>query len=108
MLPRSDFATGCGNITTGTPFSVSWGLAESAGRICRQSDKMKAILEFSLPEEEGEHQLALDGGKWQSACFDFDQWLRGIIKHTDRETISVQEVRDKLWDELKDRGLSYQ
>ncbi len=36
---------------------------------------MKAILEFNLPEEEAEHRLALDGGKWMSAYYDYSAQL---------------------------------
>ena len=68
---------------------------------------MKAILEFNLPEEESEHRLALDGGKWMSACHEFAQWLRSIEKHTDRETLKVEEVRSRFYEELNSAGLSF-
>ena len=42
---------------------------------------MKAILEFQLPEERVEHQLALDGGKWMSVMSNLDEKLRSWNKH---------------------------
>lgn len=67
---------------------------------------MKAILEFTLPEEDAEHRLALDGGKWMSVCHELDRWLRSIQKHTDRETLTVEEVRARLHEEIASSGLS--
>jgi hypothetical protein len=68
---------------------------------------MKAILEFNLPEEQLEHRLALDGGKWMSACREIDQWLRSLEKHSDRDTVSVAEVRKRIYAELNDSGLNF-
>lgn len=68
---------------------------------------MKAILEFNLPEEEAEHRLALDGGKWMSVCHDLDQWLRSIQKYGDNKTLTVEEVRSRLREELSSAGLSF-
>ena len=34
---------------------------------------MKAILEFNLPEESEEHQIALDGWKWREVLQLLDQ-----------------------------------
>ena len=68
---------------------------------------MKAILEFDLPEEEAEHRLALDGGKWMSACHELDQWLRSVQKHGDRKTLEVDEVRKRLYEELESAGLRF-
>lgn len=67
---------------------------------------MKAILEFNLPEEEAEHKLALDGGKWMSVCHELDRWLRSIQKHSERETLKVGEVRARLYEEIASSGLS--
>ena len=68
---------------------------------------MKAILEFNLPEEEAEHRLALDGGKWMSVCNELDQWLRSIQKHSDLKTLKVDEVRKRLHEEMDSVGLSF-
>lgn len=54
---------------------------------------MKITLEF---DDVSEAQEAIDGGKWLSVCLDFDQWLRGQIKHGTFEIESDQEVFDKV------------
>ncbi|HAZ07953.1 MAG TPA: hypothetical protein DCZ01_05380 [Elusimicrobia bacterium] len=61
---------------------------------------MKAILEFDLPEESSEHKLALEGGSWMSVCHDLDQWLRSIQKHGDRKSLSVDEMRARIHEEI--------
>lgn len=67
---------------------------------------MKAILEFTLPEEESEHKSALDGGAWISVVFDFDQWLRVSGKYGDKEVLRIEEVRSKLHEIISEAGLS--
>lgn len=59
---------------------------------------MKAILEFDLPEESVDHQLALHGIDLKIAIDEFDNYLRGLIKHEEKYTIETQAVRDKLWE----------
>lgn len=42
---------------------------------------MKAKLEFSLPEEEGEFRDAINGYNWKNVVRDFYIELRGKLKH---------------------------
>jgi hypothetical protein len=42
---------------------------------------MKAILEFDLPEENTDFQAAINGHKYKSAHWDFDQLLRSEMKY---------------------------
>lgn len=44
---------------------------------------MKAILEFDLPEDNWEFQSAINGSKYKSAIWDYDQWLRSEMKYGD-------------------------
>lgn len=57
---------------------------------------MKAILEFTLPEENEEHKLALDAGKRYSALWEIAQYVRTLRKYDERETLPKEEVIDKL------------
>ena len=68
---------------------------------------MKAILEFNLPEENTEHRLALDAGKWMVVCHNLAQWLRSAAKYENRETIKVEEARARLYEEMAEEGLSF-
>lgn len=69
----------------------------------------KAILEFSLPEEENEHLLAVHGLDFALVVFDLDQLLRGWVKYGHQfESISeaLEKARESIYDLMEDRGIS--
>ena len=74
---------------------------------------MKAILEFNLPDDQSDFELAINGYKWQLVAWELDQWLRSQTKYAPEEM--SQEVydafelcRDKL-NEIKDEhGLKFE
>ena len=47
---------------------------------------MKAILEFSLPEDQPEFNNAIKGGDWKHVCWQMDQYLRRNTKYTPDDT----------------------
>jgi hypothetical protein len=55
---------------------------------------MKAILEFNLPEDKENFDLANNALNYYSALFEFDQWLRSEYKYNNKE--EMYEVRRKL------------
>jgi hypothetical protein len=60
---------------------------------------MKAILEFTLPEDNHEFANATQGGKLRSVLWDLDQWFRSKIKYedlTDEQYQVYQGCRDHL------------
>lgn len=71
---------------------------------------MKAILEFTLPEEQVEFDCAVDGVKWMSAMWDLDQYLRNKIKYESEEMSedtfkAIEQCREKLHEILNEEGL---
>jgi hypothetical protein len=44
---------------------------------------MKAILEFNLPEDKVDFDLALQGSDWKYVCWEMDQLLRKHLKYDD-------------------------
>lgn len=68
---------------------------------------MKAILEFTLPEEAPEHQTALDGGKWLSVLHTLDENLRSEAKHGTDKRYRASEVRKMIYDLMAEYGLSF-
>lgn len=44
--------------------------------------KMKAILEYNLPEDEHEYMRALQGANVHSVLWKMDQYLRANVKHS--------------------------
>jgi hypothetical protein len=54
---------------------------------------MKVILEFDGIEEQVEYQNAIDGWKYRSILTDIKQMIRSKEKHTEEQTISLDELR---------------
>jgi hypothetical protein len=61
---------------------------------------MKAILEFTLPEEQEEHQNAVKGFCYKLALEDMDNYFRSRLKYEDGLSEEVrnalQEARNRL------------
>jgi hypothetical protein len=68
---------------------------------------MKAILEFNLPEEEEQFDVATKAMDWALLAWDIDQFMRNKIKYDqDRDGI-LQLVRDRLNFNMEEKGLQY-
>jgi hypothetical protein len=65
---------------------------------------MKAILEFNLPEDQNEYQMANDASKMFSTLWDMDQWLRAQYKYMADEEYSKDkyEAYEKCRGHLRD------
>ena len=61
---------------------------------------MKAILEFNLPKDKVDFDLALQGSDWKHVCWEMDQYLRKELKYSDEKSFEelklLQEVRDEF------------
>jgi hypothetical protein len=62
---------------------------------------MKAIIEFSLPEDQTEYQLVNDASKMFSVLWEMKQWLRGQVKYAPDEMSqeaydAFEQCRNKL------------
>ena len=71
---------------------------------------MKATLEFNLPDDSEDFNIALDGSKWAYIVWQLDQYLRSQIKHpaegmSDDTYKAFDETRDKLYELLNEEGL---
>ena len=66
---------------------------------------MKAILEFTLPEEQDDHEVAVNGMKYLCVLQEFDNWLRAELKYNGAGR-EVQRVRDQLHAMLNSREIS--
>jgi hypothetical protein len=63
---------------------------------------MKTVLIFG-DDESDEARIALEGVEWKGAVQDFDEWLKGKIKHGGKPW---QEVRTALRASIQTSGLS--
>ena len=69
---------------------------------------MKAILEFNLPEEYHEHLVAAHASDFTEIIRRMELELRGWLKqgHNFKDADeALEKVRDKLWDEINERGV---
>ena len=70
---------------------------------------MKAILEFNLPEEEEQFNVASKGMDWALIVWDIDQLLRNKLKYgaPTHHVHLLEELRDTLNNLVEDKGLQY-
>lgn len=66
---------------------------------------MKAMFEFSLPEENEEYKLHCQAGDFHSAIWEYAQWLRGICKHGNPDEFNAQKCREKLHELLVEHNV---
>ena len=69
--------------------------------------KMKAILEFNLPEDEEQLNAANKGMDWALLVLDIDQFIRNKIKYEQDKDGILQLVRDRLHFNMEEKGLNF-
>jgi hypothetical protein len=71
---------------------------------------MKATIEFNLPDDQNEYELANNASKWYSICWDIKQEIRKNLKYNDKLTEEEYKIYEQLYDKLhellNDNGLS--
>lgn len=70
---------------------------------------MKGILEFNLPENKDDFELAQQGWQWKLIVCELLDFLRSETKykdHTAEEYAVFDLIRDRISDELRERNLS--
>ena len=66
---------------------------------------MKAILEFNIPEDNQEFELASKALKMFGTLWDFDVWLRTEIKYNNQE--QYEPVREKLRELMNENRIDF-
>ena len=69
---------------------------------------MKAILEFQLPEDQADFDLAIQGGNMYSALWDISKELRTLYKYEEldeKEWKMVEKIRDKFYEILDENQI---
>ena len=72
---------------------------------------MKHILEFDTESENydyHEHQRYINAQKMLWALEDIREFIRTKIKYTDETIIKLEDLEDKFWEIIKDRGISFE
>ena len=74
---------------------------------------MKATLEFNLPEDQSDFDLAVNGAKAQVALWEMDQWLRAQYKYMSDAEYSedkyetFEKCRERLREIMFEHGLNF-
>ncbi len=70
---------------------------------------MKGILEFDLPEDREDFEIAQQGCQWKAIVSELLEYLRSETKHKDHtaEEYAVFDlIRDRVLDNLREHNLS--
>lgn len=67
---------------------------------------MIAKIEFKLPDETKEHRMFLAAPDYIAVLRNMDNWLRDLMKYKNRDTVAVEDVRDKLLATLEAHDVS--
>ena len=70
---------------------------------------MKATLEFNLPDDQNEFDMAVQSGNMYAALWDISQDLRKLWKYeelSEEEWKMVERIRDKFYETLSDHQIS--
>jgi hypothetical protein len=67
----------------------------------------KITFEFNLPEEDSEFEACANARNLATILWDLDQWLRTEQKYNERESIPVDELREKLRTMLSEAGMTF-
>jgi hypothetical protein len=74
---------------------------------------MKAILEFNLPEENPEFEMAVNASKMYSVLWQMDQWLRAQYKYMPDAEFSeaaydaYEKSRQQLMNLMSEDGITF-
>ena len=68
---------------------------------------MKAILEFDLPEDKEEFEVASKGMDWALLAWDIDQYIRKKIKYEQDTHGVLQLLRNELNFKMEEKGLKF-
>jgi len=71
---------------------------------------MKATLEFNLPDDQHEFDLAVQSGNMYAALWDISQELRTMWKYkeyqSEEEYALVDSIRDKFYEILNEHNIN--
>ena len=73
---------------------------------------MKATLEFNLPEDNSDFQLAVNSSKIFHVIWNLDQYLRSKIKYEDHlltqeKFDAYEEIRRKLFEIMSENSVGF-
>ena len=72
---------------------------------------MKAVLEFNLPDDKEQFDVAAKAMDWSLLVWDIDQSIRTLMKYHPEEyktgEQALEHIRDDIRDLMEEKGLQY-
>jgi len=72
---------------------------------------MKANLEYNLPEDQEQFNVASKGMDWALLAWDIDQMIRSLLKYHPEEyktgEQALEHIKEELRDFMEERGLQF-
>ena len=72
---------------------------------------MKAKLEYNLPEDQEQFNVAVKGMDWALLAWDIDQMIRSLLKYAQEndETTAeaLERIREQIHDIMEEKGLQF-
>ena len=72
---------------------------------------MKANLEYNLPEDQEQFNVASKGMEWALLAWDLDQKMRSLLKYDPEKyktgEQALEHIKDELRDLMQERGLQF-
>ena len=72
---------------------------------------MKAILEYNLPEDQEQFNVASKGMEWALLAWDIDQMIRSLLKYHPEEyktgEQALEHIKEELRNFMEERGLQF-
>jgi hypothetical protein len=76
-----------------------------------KKEEMKAILEFNLPDDKEQFDVAAKAMDWALLVWDIDQSIRSLMKYRPEEyktgEQALEHIRDDIRDLMEEKGLQY-
>jgi hypothetical protein len=68
---------------------------------------MKKTFIIEVGDEDGmsEINLALKAPAYKSALWDLAAWIRQLYKYSEQESITVEELKEKFWEIMRDADI---
>ena len=70
---------------------------------------MKAKLEYNLPEDQEQFNVAVKGMDWALLAWDIDQSIRSLLKYETQKTTdqTLEHIRDEIHAIMEEKGLQF-
>jgi hypothetical protein len=73
---------------------------------------MTATLQFNLPDDQEDFNMAVNGTKWYLTLWELDQFLRSKVKYDETISEEAQDIYDNIRQKIRElqseNGISFE